>query len=1081
MDENNTEALLALINWLKDLHAAHESLVGMIYLQSIQNKTISSTAAKTVHILKKICGVQTFGNIFVTTVMWSRVSLSDGISREMHFCQRNDLWAPMIAAGSTLCQFAENRDEAEDIVKKLLRKPPVVLQLQEEVAVLQKPIEDTKAGATILNYVKIAQQRKEDKKFKQHLLNPDAYFSQMQRLEEKVARDCRIQELFPALPDGYLPVQDAGIFAAIRKYEGSIISPLVVPPESLRDSTPKLCLNSLVSLQSIIEGVLRCFRRLQEHRFCGESFSIMAASQDRKRVVEVIPISVTVLQHLARLVGEAIVFAQIGLPNDCAPPLQSLEHASNRTLNHLGFPSKIAKHEGLQRTTKLFLLLSLGLVSYAGSHASNFHTCYFGTSNPCTFDIAQCGDIDGGISLRQEKLACLDKFVGGPIWVFRPTVDRLVGELTQTLSTSLRDLADLWGPAWVAECDEQSDLIHHVTVERGIIYQSCTMDSFKTLNLREDEIVCHWRSWDEIETASWNIIPFSEDDQMLIGTQPLEGDIHVNKDCPIEDELLYKEFNRMNRNFILGTEHEKYQLDVQTLSLQFSKIVNVGYQAGFKRMPGRTWKSMMLLEWSDERPSPSTLDVLLGLEISACTGNSRRAKLWDIFNLPGVQDFIKITMPDDLPGSDSPFPSFLDSFAKGFGRFQKRWVASSEFRKAARQIIRKVLQCLSYTGVDKDGWLRAWWADGKALRGFRINPKQHRWVAMLQDTERTAVFAVVSTTCIEFLGPRRYPAICSSRTKLKGGTVLRTAIVLDPEFTRKEKGPRKSLNKSSIRDFRTDNDQRINTVVANPSLGMLRVQQLGWVAILRQLSTPAEDGIKTQFNKVEQPKTARRRMNALEDELSQLGTHVIFEDSSKTFEQGSTHSKLRTSETRDLRASPEPSSQRAALSTSYIDSDSSNCRPNSNKAFQKVPQVRNSPLQNRQHNSLLNTRPKPYPWNCAPYFNCENCKRRFFSNEHNPKSCYMCPQQPSDTSRPIEKTKGQRGVLANGETVQLLNSTELTVRSEGFPQLVELKSKGAMHSFDGFMTKLLKEGVPVHREYLCEDVEEESIFHVAVI
>jgi len=91
VDERNPEALLAVTRWLKGLHTTKDPLVGIIYLQSIRNKTVPSTAAKTVHILKKICGVQAFGNLLVTTTMWSQVAWGDAISREGVFCQRSDL------------------------------------------------------------------------------------------------------------------------------------------------------------------------------------------------------------------------------------------------------------------------------------------------------------------------------------------------------------------------------------------------------------------------------------------------------------------------------------------------------------------------------------------------------------------------------------------------------------------------------------------------------------------------------------------------------------------------------------------------------------------------------------------------------------------------------------------------------------------------------------------------------------------------------------------------------------------------------------------------------------------------------
>lgn len=1049
VDERNPEALLAVTRWLKGLHTTKDPLVGIIYLQSIRNKTVPSTAAKTVHILKKICGVQAFGNLLVTTTMWSQVAWGDAISREGVFCQRSDLWVPLIAAGSTVFRFAESGEEADEMLQKLLKKPPVVLQLQREVAVLQKPIGDTKAGATVSKYIKIAEEWRKDRKSKQHLLTPQAYFSRLQRLEVETAKGCQLQQLFPHRYHGRIPIQLARTISAVRSLEGGFNYPLKFPLEGVHGLKTAGPLREPFSLQGIMEGVVACFRRLQEENFCGDSFSIIVADHCRPGVVEVVPISTLVLTQLARLIDDATIASKGRNPNELSPSMESLELASDHTLSYLGFPSIGAKVSYLPRTTQLCLVLSVGLVSYAGSHASDFHRTCFGFSKPYTFDIAQFEDICGGISLQQEKLACLDSFVGGPVWVFRWTDDNTLREEPQTLSTSLRGLTDLWGPAWTVGYDETSNLIHHVTVERGVIYQPSSIDPAIKPCLRDGEVACHWQAWDQVDNTAWDAVPFSEDDQMLIGANLHKKDSQVNQDCPVEYRRLCKEFARKNPEFTLGTERQRHQLDVQTLSLQFSKVVTLGYQAGFKRMPGRTWKDMLLLEWSGDRPSPSTLDVLLGLEISACTGNGRRTRLWELFNLPGIQQFIKITMPDDLPDVDSPFPSFLDSFTEGFGRFQRRWVASNEFRRAARQIIRKVLQYLSYTGVDKDDWLRAWWADGNALRGFKINPKQHRWVGMLHDTEQTAVFATVSSNCIECLGPRRYGSVCSSKDQLKGGTILRTSIVLDPDFTRTEK------------EFEITNNNFGRAIDKNDHRAHIKHVRKQKSAI------------------VEQPKSARsRRLTALEDELSHLGAKNSESARSKDCVS---HKKPKARDNPTLISTREVPSHEGARTESSTGVDTIGQQSGYSEALgvrQSASPKCVQPPQSLCGSSLAATELR----RTESHVNSSERERDEFTKEnalhlhlrtHNKKE-YL-PIIPKNTM-----LRGKRRILQEGERIRLSGDDELVVRSEDFPQLVEWKSRGALRSVDGFIEKMLGEQGHLHRELLSEDVDDDMVFHVAV-
>lgn len=640
----------------------------------------------------------------------------------------------------------------------------------------------------------------------------------------------------------------------------------------------------------------------------------------------------------------------------------------------------------------------------------------------------------------------MDSFVGGPVWVFRWTEDNTLRKEPQTLSTSLRGLTDLWGPVWTAGYDETSNLIYYVTVERGVIYQPSSIDPAIKPCLRDGEVVCHWQAWDRVDNTAWDAVPFSEDDQMLIGASLHKNHSQINQDCPVEYRRLCKDFARKNPEFTLGTERQRHRLDVQTLSLQFSKVVTLGYQAGFKRVPGRTWKDMLLLEWSGDRPSPSTLDVLLGLEISACTGNGRRTRLWELFNLPGIQQFIKITMPDDLPDLDSPFPSFLDSFSKGFGRFQRRWVASNEFRRAARQIIRKVLQYLSYTGVDKDDWLRAWWADGNALRGFKINPKQHRWVGMLHDTEQTAVFATVSNNCIEYLSPRRYGSVCSSKDQLKGGTVLRTSIVLDPEFTRTEKEFEIPNNNSGRAVDK--NDHRAHSKHVRKQKGVI----------------------------VEQPKSARsRRLTALEDELSHLGAK---DSESARSKDCVSHNKPKARGNPTLLSTRDVSSHEGAGSESSTGVNTSGQQswyseaPTSLGARQSASPKCVPPPQSLCGLSLAaaELRRAEYHVNISERERDKYTTEKALHLHHRThgEGGYL-PFMPKDTI-----LQGKRRILQEGERIRLSGD------DEDFPQLVEWKARRALRSVDGFIEKFLGEQGHLHRELLSETVDDNMVFHVAV-
>ena len=609
----------------------------------------------------------------------------------------------------------------------------------------------------------VAEQLRQDRESRQHLLSPNKHFRGLEDLERKIIESCRLWELFNPQP-----------------VDDDVNDPHFVPNENLQDlwlrlrAEPRLNQPTIKVLQLIIERVLNCFHQLQEWEFCGHSFSIIVADVDRCGVVKAVPITSEVLVQLARLTKEATSERELSL--------EHLELVSEQTLAYLGFHLPEASSSRLQSTVELLLILSLGLVSYSGSHVSDFH----GSKSPvCRFDIASSQYLPRRIVLGQERLACLDGFVGGPIWVFRLKQESSPHKETQALSTSLHDLADLWGPAWMV--GDSPELIKHVIIERGIIYQPTSNDRTNRYSLRDGETACHWKAWEHSAGQTWATVPFRADAQLLIGANSKHTIFGVRKDCGVIGSRLYGRSYGRNEKFQMGTDRSRGELDSHMFNFQFSKVISIGYQVTFKRIPARTCKAMLLLEWCNEQPSPATLDTMTGVDISACTENASRSRLWEIFQLRGVQDFIRATMPDSLPSTDSSLPDFLLSISKGFDYFLQLWYSNNEFRQAARTIIRRVLMHMSCTGIDQDGLLRVWWADSSALRGFKIRFKEHKWIAMLRDTERAAAFTVLSESCIEYWGLQHIGSFCSScgvEESSSGATVLRTAILPEQDFAK---------------------------------------------------------------------------------------------------------------------------------------------------------------------------------------------------------------------------------------------------------------------------------------------------------
>ena len=194
--------------------------------------------------------------------------------------------------------------------------------------------------------------------------------------------------------------------------------------------------------------------------------------------------------------------------------IHNLEIATCHIFFYCGLGDSDIEPKDLHSTTILIYLLSLTLVSYAGTHDCKFGESYFAASRPLTFNIIQTGVAASDIVLRQESLTCLARFIGGPIWVFRRIHCGNQEEQPLVLSGSITELADLWGPAWTTDEEESLDLLR-VDLERGHIYQPKLTDPYPEQLLQTSEVACHWRPW--TETGLCDAKPFPQSARMLIG------------------------------------------------------------------------------------------------------------------------------------------------------------------------------------------------------------------------------------------------------------------------------------------------------------------------------------------------------------------------------------------------------------------------------------------------------------------------------------------------------------------------------------------------------------------------------------
>lgn len=167
------EILTLIGTWLKSAHNKNELLSGVIYLHSITDTRMALSGVRSLDTLKKMCGTENYGNIALVTTMWDTVNKKTGEQRERELTKTVEYWQTMIDDGATVFRHDGQKQTAIDIVKNLLPKKPIVLDIQTEMSSNEGIIGKTTAGSYIKEFLESRQAEYEarHKKYEAQILD----------------------------------------------------------------------------------------------------------------------------------------------------------------------------------------------------------------------------------------------------------------------------------------------------------------------------------------------------------------------------------------------------------------------------------------------------------------------------------------------------------------------------------------------------------------------------------------------------------------------------------------------------------------------------------------------------------------------------------------------------------------------------------------------------------------------------------------------------------------------------------------------------------------------------------------------
>jgi hypothetical protein len=252
------------------------------------------------------------------------------------------------------------------------------------------------------------------------------------------------------------------------------------------------------------------------------------------------------------------------------------------------------------------------------------------------------------------------------------------------------------------------------------------------------------------------------------GAKSLE--LIVNKECKADVNMIQQQV--VSELKFPGTCKAYYIGDGYEVSLSGGYQVNAGFVKRWKRMPARTYRSTLLAYCTS--PGAEILPILkldVGLEVSICTGNSRRVSLWGAIQLSqakqeGVGCEYKQVFCCHPVGSIECISNCWNWAARGeIDRTLDLPGDHEDFNRASarRKLINAIL-ALEHTGINHQGQLQALWPFSGCPQVLHIpsstKRQKHSWISLVKDTTDSSTFAVLSQRCLEL----RYPPsnVCPS-------------------------------------------------------------------------------------------------------------------------------------------------------------------------------------------------------------------------------------------------------------------------------------------------------------------------------
>ncbi|KAF9352063.1 hypothetical protein BGX26_010042 [Mortierella sp. AD094] len=145
-NRSDTEVLTDIAEYLVNLYKANYRISGIIYLHNINDTRMRGSSLKNLQMFAKLCGEKSYRNVVMLTGRWGSINQANAVEKENEL--KKNFWKEYLDAGCQLDRYRDKNDLVR-IFNAILQKPPMVLDIQREMAVEGKPLDRTAAGEQV--------------------------------------------------------------------------------------------------------------------------------------------------------------------------------------------------------------------------------------------------------------------------------------------------------------------------------------------------------------------------------------------------------------------------------------------------------------------------------------------------------------------------------------------------------------------------------------------------------------------------------------------------------------------------------------------------------------------------------------------------------------------------------------------------------------------------------------------------------------------------------------------------------------------------------------------------------------------